>query len=188
MKNFKVQDEMESDLLVDPRGLDDIVGVGALTVLKRGISFSPELKTGLVLTAFMALAVAGGKLLVPLTIQAVLDFGISANGVHIGRIWIMSLISIALISGSVLLGKATYYRLVCTAENVLMNLRIRAFTHLHRLSIAKHIASRKGTLVARVTSDVETLTQFAQWGAISWIINLIQIVAVLLIMGIYSWQ
>jgi putative ABC transport system ATP-binding protein len=86
------------------------------------------------------------------------------------------------------LGKATYYRLAKTAENVLMGLRIRTFEHLHKLSIADHVQARKGAYTARVTSDVETLTQFAQWGAIAWIINSIQIFAVLVIMIVYSWH
>ena len=59
---------------------------------------------------------------------------------------------------------------------------------MHRLSIADHVDARKGAHTARVTSDVETLTQFAQWGAIAWIINSIQILAVLVIMVLYSWH
>ena len=102
----------------------------------------------------MALAVAGGNLLVPETIHWVLDLGILADGVRMGRVVLLSSISILLVGGSILLGKATYYRLLRTMENLLMGLRVQTFTHLHRLSLAEHTASRKGALVARVTSDV----------------------------------
>ena len=172
----------------EPQDLEGIEGVGALNVLKRGLNASPELKAGVSLTALMALAVAGGKLLVPLTIKEVLDRGITTNGVNVNSVLLFSLVAMFLSIAGMALGKATYYRLAKTAENVLMGLRIRTFEHLHKLSIADHVEARKGAHTARVTSDVETLTQFAQWGAIAWIINSIQIFAVLIIMFIYSWH
>ena len=167
---------------------DAIVAAGAFAILRRGMAVSPELRDGLLFTALMALAVAGSKLLVPLTIQAVLDGAMTPDGVSMGRVMVLSGGAAALVIGGIQLGRVTYFRLVTMAENVLYGLRVRAFGHLHRLSLAEHTASNKGVLTARVTSDVETLTRFAQWGAVAWIINSVQIVAVLVIMSIYSWQ
>ncbi len=169
----------------DPRRID---GIGALSVLRRGLAASPELREGAWQTALMALSVAGAKLLVPLLIQLVMDLSITDRGVHVGRALVFCLVALVLVVGSIQLGRVTYFRLVRTAEDVLMGLRTRTFAHLHRLSLAEHTASRKGVLTARVTSDVETLTQFAQWGAVAWIIDSVQIVAVLVIMAVYSWQ
>jgi len=169
----------------DPRRID---GVGALSVLRRGLAASPELREGAWQTALMALSVAGGKLLIPLLVQLVMDLSITGDGVHLSRAVVLCVAAIVLVLGSIQLGKVTYYRLVRTAEDVLMGLRTRTFAHLHRLSLAEHTASKKGVLTARVTSDVETLTQFAQWGAVAWIIDSVQIVAVLAIMAVYSWQ
>ena len=167
---------------------DGIGAVGAFAILRRGMAASPELRSGMVLTALMALAVAGSKLLVPLTIQAVLDGAMTPDGVSMGRVLVLSGGAAVLVIGSIQLGRVTYFRLVSMAENVLYGLRVRTFAHLHRLSLAEHTASSKGVMTARVTSDVETLTRFAQWGAVAWIINSVQIVAVLVIMSIYSWQ
>ncbi len=167
---------------------DGIGAVGAFAILRRGMAASPELRSGMALTALMALAVAGSKLLVPLTIQAVLDGAMTPEGVSMGRVLILSGGAAVLVIGSIQLGRVTYFRLVSMAENVLYGLRVRTFAHLHRLSLAEHTASSKGVMTARVTSDVETLTRFAQWGAVAWIINSVQIVAVLVIMSIYSWQ
>ncbi|MBT6092962.1 MAG: ABC transporter ATP-binding protein, partial [Acidimicrobiaceae bacterium] len=167
---------------------DGIGAVGAFTILRRGMAASPELRSGMVFTVLMALAVAGSKLLVPLTIQAVLDGAMTPDGVSMGRVLILSGGAAVLVIGSIQLGRVTYFRLVSMAENVLYGLRVRTFAHLHRLSLAEHTASSKGVMTARVTSDVETLTRFAQWGAVAWIINSVQIVTVLVIMSIYSWQ
>ena len=45
-----------------------------------------------------------------------------------------------------------------------------------------------GALVARVTSDVETLSQFFSWGGIMWLVNGAVIVAVAVTMAIYDWR
>ena len=52
------------------------------------------------------------------------------------------------------------------SEEALYGLRVRLFEHIHRLSLADHSEERKGALVARVTSDVETLassSRGARW-------------------------
>jgi ATP-binding cassette subfamily B protein len=77
---------------------------------------------------------------------------------------------------------------VIAAEAVLLGLRTRAFDHIHKLSLADHNESRRGVLVSRVTSDVESLAQFTQWGAISWIINSSIIMGALTVMLVYNWQ
>ena len=84
--------------------------------------------------------------------------------------------------------RATYNRLVKVAETTILELRIRVFRHLQKLSLADHQEARKGILTARVTSDIETLSQFAQWGAIAWIVDSVIILGTLLVMAIYSWQ
>ena len=53
---------------VDPRRID---GVSAMSVLRRGIAASPELRVGMPQTVAMAMLVAGGKLLIPLFIDSV---------------------------------------------------------------------------------------------------------------------
>ena len=65
---------------------------------------------------------------------------------------------------------------------------MRAFDHIHRLSIAEHNEQRRGALVARVTSDIETLAQFMEWGAVAWIVDSVLIVATFVVMVVYDWR
>jgi ATP-binding cassette, subfamily B, bacterial len=67
-------------------------------------------------------------------------------------------------------------------------LRVRVFEHIHRLSMAEHTNTRRGVFVSRVTSDIETLARFVQWGMISWLVNGTLIVGTLVVMFVYSWQ
>ena len=79
-------------------------------------------------------------------------------------------------------------RLARPGEHALFGLRTRAFRHIHRLSIAHHAEERRGALVSRVTSDVETLSQFFKWGGIAWVVNGLVIVAVLITMFVFNWK
>src|SRR3546814_2707705 len=54
--------------------------------------------------------------------------------------------------------------------------------------MAEHGDHRQGALVSRVTSDVETMAQFTEWGAVAWIVDSVLIITTLTVMTSYSWQ
>jgi ATP-binding cassette, subfamily B, bacterial len=161
---------------------------GALEVLRAGIAATPELRVGLGVSVSMALVMALGRMVVPVSIQQILSRGYEDGqprwGFIIGTCAVAAVAMVAL----AVLTRFTYMRLMVTAENVLFGLRTRAFAHVHRLSMAHHNESRRGVLVARVTSDIETLAQFASWGAVSWIVNSTVILVSLVVISLYSWQ
>ncbi len=168
---------------------EDEEKTGALIVLKRGLQVSPELRTGASLTVLMALIVAAGSLAIPVLIQQILDQGLRGEeGLRSNFRYISCAIAFLIVSFVIFAQRATYNRLVRVAETTILELRVRVFRHLHRLSLADHQEARKGILTARVTSDIETLSQFAQWGAIAWIVDSVIIVGTLTVMAIYSWQ
>jgi ATP-binding cassette subfamily B protein len=161
---------------------------GALGVLRAGLAATPELRVGFRMSLAMALVMAMGRMVIPVSIQQILSRGFDGGepkwGFIIGTCAVAAVAMFAL----ALLTRATYLRLMVTAENVLFGLRTRAFSHVHRLSLAHHNESKRGTLVARVTSDIETLAQFASWGAVSWVVNSTVILVSLVVIAIYSWQ
>ena len=167
---------------------DETPSIGALAVMRRGIKVSPELRAGLAITVVMALTAAVGRLIVPILVQLVLDNGVlSDDGYDGAYVWTVSLAALAVVLLVAAASRVALIRLVDMAETVLMNLRVRVFEHIHRLSLADHTESRRGVLVARVTSDVETLARFTQWGLISWIIDTAIIVGTIAVMLWYSW-
>jgi len=162
---------------------------GAVAVLRRGLAATPELRTGLAFTVGMAISSGAGRLAVPVLIQQILDRGVLGDaGFRPGFVYPACLVAVAVVAGLFVLARATYLRLIRTAEDALFALRARTFDHIHRLAIADHTESRRGELVARVTSDTETLAQFTQWGAISWIVNSSVILGTVAVMLVYSWQ
>lgn len=167
----------------------DVALDGAIAVLRRGIAATPELKVGLAFTIGMAVSSGAGRLAVPVLIQQILDRGIlGEEGYQPSFVYPACAIAVVTIVGLFVLARATYLRLIRTAEHALFSLRVRTFEHIHRLAIADHTESRRGELVARVTADVETLAQFTQWGAIAWIVNSSVMLGTLGVMLFYSWQ
>lgn len=182
---------MTTDSAAEPA---DVVrpGEGALEVLRRGLAVSPELRPGLALTLLMGLAVAAGRIVVPIVLQRAIDDGFTtvdgSTAVDLGFIAVLAGIAIAGVVMSAVLAAAAQRRLVRTAETTILRLRVRAFEHIHRLSLAQHVDTSSGQFLARVTSDIESLARFIQWGLMSWTISPSIIVGVLVVMTVYSWQ
>jgi putative ABC transport system ATP-binding protein len=187
--------ELLDDLAVHDEGhtsVGDDVGMpghGAVWVLRRGVSSSPELRAGLTFTVLLALVGAAGKLSIPILIQQVVDRTNLDEGDFDGRVVAVAcLLTVVIIGVVAVASRAAYIRLVVAAEGMLYTLRLRAFEHIHELSVADHTEARRGELTARVTSDIEIIARFAQWAGVAWIVNTIVILGTLVVMAVYSWQ
>ena len=162
---------------------------GALATMKRGLRLVPELRQGLGLTLLLALIATGGRVVVPLAVQQTLDRGLLATGGPDMRqvAWI-----VAGCAGIVLVtAGAAYllnYRLFRTTETALAALRVRAFRRVHDLSMLHQQAARRGSLVSRVTSDVDQMSVFMQWGGILVVTSTGQLLIATVLMAVYSWQ
>lgn len=161
---------------------------GLLAVLRRGWHASPSLRDGLGLTLALALVGGAGRVVVPVLVQQILDRGISGGQVRFGRVLLTALVAAVAIAGTALASRTTRARLAVSGESALAELRVGAFRHIHRLSIATQSDERRGALVARVTSDVETLSQFLSWGGVSWLVNAAVMLSVIVVMAIYDWR
>jgi ATP-binding cassette subfamily B protein len=171
------------------RGETGTLQRGTMQVLRRGLAESPELRKGLRLTVMFAVIGAVGRLTIPILIQQVIDKGLLADeGFRPAFTLTACGLAAAIIVGVTLLARVTYVRLVTASETMLRNLRVRAFDHVHRLSIAEHESTRRGELTSRVTSDIETIARFAQYGAVAWIVDSVVVVGTLIVMAVYAWQ
>ncbi len=161
--------------------------VTARAVLFRGLRESPELRTGLGFTVVVSLGATLAGLVSPVLVQQIFDHGLR-GGFHPRFVFGICAVSFLLVLGTYLAGRAAARNLVRASEHALMRLRVRGFEHIHRLSIAEQSRERRGVYVARVTADVDTLSEFTEWGGIAWIVSFAQIVGALALMLAYSWR
>lgn len=179
-----------ADTDADADAFDDVtVATGStIDVLRRGWAASPELRKGAGLTLLLALVGAGGQSVMPILIQQMLDRGLVDGKMQPGTLTLLAVVGALLVVSTSLASWATRRRLLRSGENALRTLRTKAFRHIHRLSIAAQTDERRGALVARVTSDVEQLSQFLSWGGMSWLVNSAILSTVATIMVVYDWR
>ena len=159
---------------------------GAVATIRRGLSLSPELRRGLAGTIGIALVATAGRVIVPIAIQQIIDGGLEDGAIDIGFVVQMTLI--ALVAVLITAGATgwMHLRLARVAETALSGLRIRAFRHIHDLSMLHQASEQRGVLVSRVTSDVDQISRFMQWAGLMIIINGGQAILALIVMLVLS--
>jgi ATP-binding cassette subfamily B protein len=163
--------------------------ISALDVLRRASARTPVLKRGLAYTIVLATAAAAGRLAVPVLIQQTIDHGLRApNGYRLAFVAGACLVALAVVSVTGIVAAWAGRRMVRATQQSLFELRVQAFRRVHDLSRAEHSRERQGELLTRVTSDIESVAGFVQWGAIAWPINLALLIGAVLAMFVYSWQ
>jgi ATP-binding cassette, subfamily B, bacterial len=172
-----------------PQSKDGSPEADAFDVLRRGVRESPGLRAGVRYTIAMAIAMTAGRVVIPILFQQILDHGLSGpDGFRTGFVVTESLIAAAIIVFVYFAARVTFARMVRASEESLASLRIRAFAHIHALSMADQTAGRRGAFVSRVTADVDVIGQFLEWGALTWITAPTLMFGAAAVMFVYSWQ
>jgi len=160
-----------------------------MAILRRGLALSPALADGIVLTIILAALSTVGGAVAPIVIQVAIDSGLEKGEAgDQSKIWLFVAVAAVVIVLTGICAYAMKVRLFRASENGLMQLRVNAFRHVHDLSMLTQNSERRGTLVSRVTSDVDQVSQFLQFTGIMIIVSLGQMVVAAAVMAYYSWQ
>ena len=136
------------------------------------------------MTASLALIGALGSLIVPVTLQRLLDEQLLATvGPDPSEAIRLAVLAVAAATVAGLASWQAMFRLVRAAARGLHELRVRVFAHLHTVPTLTIASERRGAIVARVTSDIDAITQFIEWGGIGILVGASQlgVVAVLML-------
>lgn len=162
---------------------------GAMATVRRGLALSPELRPGLAGTLALALVSMAGRVAVPIAIQQGIDRGIRApGGPDLRIVMIIVAITVVVLAISTTCGYLMTRRLFTVSETALGSLRSRTFRHIHDLSMLHQQSERRGSLVSRVTGDVDQITQFLQTGGVMLFLSVGQVIVTTVVMAVYSWQ
>ena len=167
--------------------IDRTSSLGTTDTLRRGLDLSPELRRGLGVTLLLAAVTTLGRIVVPFVVQQTTDHGLlGAGGPDPGLVTRYVLFALVAVAVTATSAYAVNVRLYRASEAGLATLRLRAFRHIHDLSMLTQNTERRGSMVSRVTSDVDTISQFVQFGGIILILSLGQIVVATVLMAVYS--
>jgi ATP-binding cassette subfamily B protein len=157
--------------------------------MRRGLALSAELRTGLAGTLALATVSMLGRAAVPVAVQQGIDRGLRApGGPDLEFVAGVVAVTAAVLVVTTMCGYLMMRRLFTVSETALAGVRTRAFRHVHDLSMLHQQSERRGSLVSRVTSDVDQVSQFLQWGGVILLISSGQVIVTSIVMAVYSWQ
>ena len=163
---------------------------GAWQTMVRALRLSPELRVGLLGTILLALVATAGRAIVPIVIQQILDRGIDAETDVVDLsfvLWAIGLAAVAVAITAAFSGVMNV-RLATVVEEALSNLRVRAFRHIHDLSMLHQASEQRGAMVSRVTTDIDEVSRFMQFGGLNLVTATGQLLVATVVMAVLSWQ
>ena len=140
------------------------------------------------MTLSLALLATAGRVVVPVAVQQTIDNGLSGPEPDLPLVRLACGLALLAVAVTAFANYLTNVRLYRTAENGLAALRVRAFRRVHDLSVLHQAAERRGSLVSRVTSDVDTMSTFMQWGGLLILVSAAQLTLATVLMLFWSWQ
>jgi ATP-binding cassette subfamily B protein len=162
---------------------------GTLATVRRGLALSPELRPGLAGTIALALVQMSGRVAVPIAVQQGIDRGVrAAGGPDLRVVTLIVALTLIALAVSTTCGYFMTRRLFTVSETALAALRARTFRHIHDLSMLHQQSERRGSMVSRVTSDVDQISQFLQTGGVLLLLSSGQLIVSTVVMFVYSWQ
>jgi ATP-binding cassette subfamily B protein len=151
--------------------------------LRDASGYAPSLRRGLGTTLVLATTGAMGALVVPVLLQRLLDDELlGPTGPDVPAALRLGLLAAMIALAAGIASWRAMFRLVRTAAHGLHELRMRVFDHLHAVPTLAVARERRGALVARVTADIETATQFIEWGGIGMMVGASQLTVVAILM------
>jgi ABC-type multidrug transport system fused ATPase/permease subunit len=171
-----------------PQGEGEEV-IGTFRALQRTLRLAPALRAGLGITTALAVVGAVGRVVIPVTMQVVIDQHILASGaVDYGRVIGLGALALLVLLITAVANRNAQIRMATAAASGLSELQVMTFAHLHRLSTLHVQSERRGAMVARVTSDVQEIQQFVSWGGVNLLLSTLRIGLVVALMVYYRWE
>jgi ATP-binding cassette, subfamily B, bacterial len=148
---------------------------------------APSLTRGLWVTIVLALLGTAGQVVVPIVVQQLLDGQVlSGDAIDLAAVRRGGGLAVLALTLAAVASRQAQFRLIRSAADGLAELRVATFRHIHDLSTLHVAAERRGTLVSRVTSDIETVTRFVEFGGIGMLVGSAQVVLVVAVMVVYD--
>lgn len=121
---------------------------------------------------------------IPSLIRFSIDQGVVKNNVSI--MWQVTLAGLVLVIVAWAADVATTILTSSTGEKLLYGLRIRSYAHLQRLGLSYFEATNIGTIMTRMTTDIDALGSFLQSGLAILVVALTTLVGIIILLVITS--
>ena len=127
-----------------------------------------------------------GQLAGPVAIRYGIDKGLVKHSGHNVDLAVLGYLAASVIM--VLCGRGQILLVTRLGENFLRDLRVRVFNHILALSMGFFDKEQTGKLVARMTSDIDSMEDLIQLGLVQFVTNGLLFVATMGLMVAESWK
>ena len=142
---------------------------------------------GLVALASLAvLTQTGAGLAMPYLVKVAID-----RGVVPGRLEVLDRVALAYVGLAVvqfLAGRVEVLTVASAGQRVLYAVRNKLFRHVQTLSLDFYERERTGRLVARMTADIEAMSDLVTDGLVTLVTSLVTLVGVTVILIVLDWR
>ncbi len=136
--------------------------------------------------ALAVLAQTAAGLAMPYLVKVAIDKGVVAR--DLGVIDRVVVAYLALAGIQFLAQRGEVLAVARVGQRVLYAVRTRLFGHLQTLSLDFYERERTGKLVARMTNDIEAMSDLVTDGLVSLVTNVITLVGIVVILVLLDWQ
>jgi ATP-binding cassette subfamily B protein len=138
------------------------------------------------LASAAVLVQTGAALAMPFLVKVAIDQGVVPGDLEvINRVAVAYLV---LAGVQFLAGRFEIENVARAGQRVLFTVRTRLFRHLQRLSLDFYERERTGRLVARMTADIDAMSDLVTDGLVTLVTGLITMVGVAVILLVMDWQ
>jgi len=138
------------------------------------------------LASVAVLVQTGAALAMPFLVKVAIDQGVVPRDLEvINRVAVAYLV---LAGVQFLAGRFEIENVARAGQRVLFTVRTRLFRHLQRLSLDFYERERTGRLVARMTADIDAMSDLVTDGLVTLVTGLITMVGVAIILIVMDWQ
>ncbi len=146
------------------------------------------LRRRIFLAAIVVLAAALARMAVPQAVRFGIDKGAAQGSAGLRNLVIAFILGCAALSALYVFSRLQIAEVARIGETYLFDLRRKVFSHIQSLHIDFFDRERTGRLVARMTSDIESLQTFVIQGLIVLISSVLAFVLSLAVLFEMSWQ
>lgn len=155
-------------------------------VLIRSIKMAGEFRRTAALAMFYVVITVLCALAGPVLVRHGIDSGINAKDAKVLNMTVIAYLVVVAIA--YVIGRLQYVALNSAGEGFLRLLRIRVFTQMQRQSMAFFDREKAGVLVARMTADVESMSELVQWGLMQFLSSFLLLFFAFFLLLSMSWQ
>ena len=155
-------------------------------VLVRSIKMAGEFRRTAALAMFYVVITVLCALAGPVLVRHGIDSGINAKDASVLNMTVIAYLVVVAVA--YVIGRLQYVALNSAGEGFLRLLRIRVFTQMQRQSMAFFDREKAGVLVARMTADVESMSELVQWGLMQFLSSFLLLFFAFFLLLSMSWQ